>query len=309
MIETTYDSRQIRMSPGNRVRISRTSILVFGIGLAVLFGYTQHSTGQMINTTTPFNSVSDSFFENHGVSFGFSLPGGTGNGSRVVGLSPFGITPNLNFSQGTALGGTPTFGGFNPANAGTFGFSNRGRNGGGFDLGISLSKGSERQSFTTAPTLTTQNGLGGGLSSGSVRPFVTGIVPIVGQRGAPLLPMSQPVQVVDNAVTRALGSGKLQLGNAPPTNHEPVGGPLNYSNPGSSATTTDASVTEIKAARQRKLDAERSRVEAIVLAGKALKDEGKFVEARMKLKEALGETDDKAIKSQIQALIKSCSKR
>ena len=250
------------------------------LSLASIVLPTVAANGQMINTSMPFTTVSDSFYENHGVNFGFTLPGGRGNGSRIVGLDALGNQPpNLSFSQGGSSAATPVFGGYNPATAGTFGFGVRNPNGGGFSLGLSLAKGRNRQSITTAPSLTTQNGYGGGLSTGSVRPFVTGVIPIVGHGGAPIMPMSQDVYVPDNAVTRAMNSGQLKLGPSQPRHHVASNEPVTYSNPESTATTGDMSVSAIKAEREKKLLAEQRRLESMMDEARKLESEKKFVES------------------------------
>ena len=63
--------------------------------MAVLVGVTVGlccavSSGQGIHVQTPFNRVSDSYYENFGVSFGMNFANGTGNGSRIVGIFPNG---------------------------------------------------------------------------------------------------------------------------------------------------------------------------------------------------------------------------
>jgi hypothetical protein len=70
--------------------------------LCGVFGLDGAVRAQNINTQTPFTSVNDSYYENFGVNFGFSIPGGRGNGSRVVGYGPQGqLLPNLVFQNGS----------------------------------------------------------------------------------------------------------------------------------------------------------------------------------------------------------------
>ena len=73
-------------------------VLVLSVGLAD----DGACWAQQVGVSTPFTSVSDSYYENHGVGFGFSLPGGRGPGSKVVGYNGFGRTPNLRFTQNGA---------------------------------------------------------------------------------------------------------------------------------------------------------------------------------------------------------------
>ena len=282
-----------------RIKNSVSAIFVAVFVLAFL----PNVSAQNINVTTPFQSNNGSFFENFGVGFGFSFPGGGGNGSRVVGLGPQGLLPNVGFQRGGG-GAIPPFGGFNPNGAARFGFGNQNANGGGFSLGLTLAQGSNRQSSTTAPSLTTQNGFGGSLSSGSIRPFVNGVVPVVGNGG--FGPDATPVYSYDNGVTRALQSGQLDLsGRVAPQQRYIPSEPLNYSSPTSTASTGDVSVSAIKAERARKLEAVRLRIESKIREAQKLEAEFKYAAARSKYREAILETKDKAIKKKINDLIKA----
>lgn len=276
-----------------------TAVLIAALALST---FSQPLHAQNVNVTTPFTSNSDRYFENFGVGFGFSLPGGRGNGSRVVGYGPQGqFFPNVRFSNGVN-GAIPPFGGFNPNGAARFGFGNRNADGSGYSLGFNMAQGSNRQSITTAPSLTTQNGFGGSMSTGQVRPFVTGVIPVVGQGFGP---NARPVYSIDNGVTRALQSGQLDLsGRIAPQPKPASEEPQNYSHPQSTAISGDISVSAIKAERVRKLAASRQRLESKLAEAKKLESEFKFAEARSKYREAILETKDKAVKNKINALIK-----
>ena len=125
---------------------------------------------------TSGNNGSNNFFENNTVGFGFSIPGGSNAGGRsaVTGIS---------FQQGGAGDAVPPFGGFRSGDANTFGFGvNSGR--GGFNLGISASQGSSDFLVAQAASVTVADGETGSISFGSLRPFVTSVVPVVGGFGA-----------------------------------------------------------------------------------------------------------------------------
>lgn len=262
--------------------------------LMMLASFLSNSTawGQNVNVTTPLTSTNDSYYENFGVNFGFSFPGGRGSGSRIVGLGPNGqLQPNLIFRQN--LGGFPPFGGYNPGAGGRFGFSRIGPNGGGFSLGMNFAKGSSRSSITTAPSLTVQNGFGGSISSGSVRPFVTGMIPVVGDGG------------IDNGVTRALQSGQLDLAHRTSVDTHVPTGTVNYSNSQSSAMRGDSSVRQIKAERSRRLAEKKRKLQSTLDEAKELVAQEKFMEARSKYREARSLTDDARLRQQIKAWIKA----
>ena len=208
---------------------------------------------QQIGISTPFTTVSDSYYERMGVNFGFSLPGGRGPGSRIVGLMPNGqFTPNGNliFRQGGAGSAIPPFGGYDPGANARFGFNYLNRGGGGFSLGFDFGKGSNRSMTTTTPSLVVQNGHGGSITDGVYRPLVTGVIPVIGngQRRQPFFP--------DNAVTRAIQTGvDLTAPHPEDEPREPATTP-SLRHPFSSARTGDLSVAEIKT-QKLKLEEER----------------------------------------------------
>ncbi len=249
---------------------------------------------QNINVSTPFHSFNDSFFESFGVNFGFNIPGGSGNGSRVVGLSPFGqLTPNLVFAQQGA-GVIPQFGGYNPNAGGQLNFS-----GNGFSLGLNFAQGNTRSSVSNVPSMTVQNGFGGDMFSGQVRPFVTGVIPIIGAN-ANLLPPP-----IDNAVTRAINSGQLDLSSrtSSPEVELPQSGDVLYHNATSSATHGDSSVAAIKAERKKVLAARERELAELLAAADRLVAEQEYVLARAKFRAALRITDDATTKKVINAKI------
>lgn len=256
------------------------------------------ASAQNVNVTTPFTSTSNSYFENFGIGFGFGIPGGRGPGSRIVGLGPGGrLLPNVYFSNG-GFGPPPVFGGYNPNSAARFGFSNVGPNGGGFSLGIVAGKGSTRTNVTNAPSLTVQNGFGGSFATGQLTPFVTGAIPVVGSGwGQPYVP--------DNGVTRAIQSGQLDLSSASQAETYRSPDPVSYSSPDSSATRGDASVSQIKAERDRKLKSKQRAIKKILDEAAELERQKNYADARTTYRKALKQTDDKVLRNKINAMIKA----
>ncbi|MEO1617796.1 MAG: hypothetical protein AAFV88_18230 [Planctomycetota bacterium] len=112
---------------------------------------------QPLTTGIPFQNFSDSYSEQIGVQWSLQGPGFFAN---------FG---------GPAI---PAFGNPDP-NSGLrtgFGFQRGGISG---SLGLSFAQGSSRSSVSTTPSLTTMNGYPGSISSQTIRPFVTGITPVI----------------------------------------------------------------------------------------------------------------------------------
>ncbi|MFK7767156.1 MAG: hypothetical protein AB8B55_08030 [Mariniblastus sp.] len=278
--------------------------LLFNITFCAAIACTIQSVqSQNINVTTPFTSTNSGWYENTGVSFGFSIPGGRGNGSRVVGYGPGGLQPNISFSNG--FGNTaPVFGGYSPNSGARFGFRRQGPNG-GFSLGIHAAKGSRRSNVTTAPSLTVQNGYGGTLINGQTRPFVVGNIPVVGGQfvGGGQAGIATPYQP-DNAVTRAMQSGQLSGSLRSYEEETPTARAVSYNSPTSSATQGDVSVKSIKAQRERLIAAKKQKLADTIAAAKELESQRKFIEARMKFREALSQTDNDSERESIKQLIK-----
>ena len=141
-----------------------------------------------------FVTLSDNFFERIGIDFDFRLNDNTGlnpnalpdevNNSVVIGrdaiADAFVPTGDLDvgFNQNSFGSAVPTFGGFDAATAANFGFAILS------DIEvfflIQASKGDQRSNITQAPTVTMFNGQSGSVSDGASRPFVTSVVPVVG---------------------------------------------------------------------------------------------------------------------------------
>jgi hypothetical protein len=133
---------------------------------------------QQIQVSTPFHSVSDSFFERFGVGFGFSIPGG----GKVVGLNPLGQpTPDgsIVFSQGGFGSAVPPFGGYDPGADARSGFARVGNNGNMF-FNFAAGQGNTRSMISQTPTIVIPSGGSGTLIDATQQPFVTSIIPVVG---------------------------------------------------------------------------------------------------------------------------------
>lgn len=133
------------------------------------------ASAQQIQLTSPFHSLNDSFYENFG-----------------IGLSPIERTGRRGgwFFSGTQANSTPPpFGGYDPAADARFGFRI-----GQFGISGVAGQGSNRSHVMEAPTIVIPHGGSGSIFSGSIRPFVTGVVPVVGNAPmGPMVPMPMPV--------------------------------------------------------------------------------------------------------------------
>ena len=149
------------------VRCARFRVLLAGV-LVTLVGGTV--AAQLVNITTPFQQTNDSFHEHFGTS-----------GSYVSNDGNF----FFNWGGGNAL---PPVGGFVPGNESTLGFRSRGRRG-SFSLNLSASQGSSRSNSVTSPSVTIPNGGSGSIINSSFRPFVTSVVPVIGNGGNNYVPV------------------------------------------------------------------------------------------------------------------------
>ena len=142
----------------------------FMLAACLLIGFdVSYVSAQLIHQQVPFQTQGDSFYDATGVNWGVRGPGFFANfGGNVV----------------------PPFGGFDPnSGSGTsIGFRNGPWSG---NLGLSLNQGSSRSNVSSSASLTTTPGYPGSITSQTVQPFVTGVVPIVG--GAPLAIVNPPV--------------------------------------------------------------------------------------------------------------------
>jgi len=169
-----------------------------------------------------FITIADNFFERIGIDFEFAvddntglnnmidlLPGQAGANSTLAGNTPFpspfddsgpsltfGLTPNgptadldFAFNQGSSSV-QPAFGGFDANTAATFGFAILS------DIEVffllNAAQGDTRTNVLQAPKVTLFNGQQAFVSDTSQRPFVTSVIPVVGDFAA----AHQPVIVV-----------------------------------------------------------------------------------------------------------------
>jgi hypothetical protein len=121
---------------------------------------------QQVHVSTPLIGISDSYYEHFGVGWGWRQAGPRGGWF-------------MNFGSPQSV--IPPFGGYDPNQDFRVGFG--GRN---FQFSLAASQGSNRTLTMAAPSLTMMNGARGQIFSGSIRPFVTGVIPVVG--GYPVVP-------------------------------------------------------------------------------------------------------------------------
>jgi hypothetical protein len=162
-------------------------------------------SAQQVQLTTPYHQLHDSFYENFGLGWGINRMGPKGG---------------FFFNTGPVNSAPPPFGGYDPASDARFGAGIVGK---GFNLGFSLGAGtgSTRSNVMESPTIVIPNGGSGSLFSGSQRPFVTSVVPVVGEGGVfsgdtpGVMPANQ-----SSASPIRERLARLQQGEVPPQRHQ-----------------------------------------------------------------------------------------
>lgn len=196
--------------------------LAIALGIAASFSLAGVSFAQQANIETPFNGASHSYHERIGVRWGLR---GNGWFFNFGGPAP-----------------TPAFGGFDPNSGANFGFG--GPNG---FFSLSASQGSDRSLVSSSPSVTVMNGGMGFFSDTQQRPFVTGLVPVVGS------PIHVPSLVPDFGAPQSVLQERLHRlrteSSPPATDSTPAPAASSVPAAESSAARGDLSVAEIKAGK------------------------------------------------------------
>ncbi len=144
-----------------------------------------------------FITLNDDFFERIGVDFDFDIDDNTGlstvditnlddsGPSVTVGLDPTGVPRvdlDVGFQQGTFGSTQPIFGGFDAGSAASLGFAILSDIEAFFV--IEAAQGDTRTNVLQAPKVTLFNGQNATVSDQSQQPFVTSIIPVVGDFAA-----------------------------------------------------------------------------------------------------------------------------
>jgi general secretion pathway protein D len=139
---------------------------------------------QQVTTAMPFNNGGTSFHENFGIGWNVNIP--TANpalgGRGVVGLGPNGPQQGINFGFGGPNVAPPPFGLGQPGNGGQLGWQVSNGNGARASFNIFADQGSSRTMTSQTPMITTMNGMPGFFADTVQRPFVTSLIPVVGDR-------------------------------------------------------------------------------------------------------------------------------
>ena len=249
---------------------------LLAVAFFAFFGATNIARGQDIQVTTPLVGVNDSYYEAMGVSWGFQFGGPS---SQVFG----------SFNQGSAGSAIPPFGGYDPNASARFGFGSFNNNGGGFSLGLEMGKGSTRTMTSNSPSVVVPNGGVGSIFDGSFRPFVTGVIPVVGNPGDTVEPYTPPYQAPQSMGKRWSDVLTPQQESRPRPSSD--GSSPNFSTENSSAQRGDLSVAELQAQRAAEESEKLSELDGFIAEAEAFEKDGKFSRARSSLRKAIKRAD------------------
>jgi hypothetical protein len=247
------------------------------IGLACL-GTAEVASAQYSFVETPFNSASSSFYENIGISWGLQGRGWFAN-------------------FGGAGGGIPAgFGGFDPNAQATLGAAFRGN---GFSGGFRMTagQGSDSTLITGTPGIMVPSGGMGFFSDVQQRPFVLGIIPVVGESVSPL---------------RWRLERMAELGNSPGTGRANVANAKEDSGSSSSGSSTadhgDLSIAAIKAQQAAEEVAKAGEIAELLAKAHELEADGKISSAKVHYRRAASRMTGKE-RQEIVAKIRELEKK
>jgi len=272
------------------------------------------ASAQYTKVTTPFHTVNDNFFERIGVGFGFNIRGsgmlpGDDSGSGVVGLAPDGsFTRDIEFRQGSFGSTVPTRGGFDPTNQNSLGFAMRGNEGSAF-FNFSAMQGNDRTHISQVPMVVVPNGGQGTFSDTAQRPFVTGIIPVVGAYSPTPRAVSPLFERIQRLHAQPRQQARLAQAQGAPrrplSKGEALGRDLNAP---STATHGDLSVAEIRRRQTEKDDAKQQELQSWIERAKGAEAAGKTVVAKTYYRYAANRADGE-LKRQLLKKVKDLSQK
>lgn len=250
-------TRTLTRTLGDHLPFPGGGLLIAGLSWLLLSATADGQTQTLV--TSPQVGITDSFYENYGVG-GFGFRGGGPGGSAFFRRGP--------------LGAAPAFGGFDPNAGANLGIGGGGFGGGG-GLNFGFAQGSSRSLVGQSASVMTPNGGGGAIFSGSVRPFVTGIFPVVGARPTWISPVQQALRQM-----RPTGPSTARTSDAPLRVREssesaPTRRPTMFRE-----SAPAGSLTEMRQQHEREAAAQREEARQKILQARAAEAEGRLALAR-----------------------------
>lgn len=234
---------------------------------------------QYSSIATPLHNVGANYYERIGVGFGGRI------GNNVF----------FNNGGGNAL---PPFGGGNAGGGANFGFGVRG---GGLNMnfGLTADSGYDAGMTSVTPSVTVGNGATGAIFSGQQRPFVTGLVPMVGHFAPGIGYTRLPPRVISPLAERL---SRLEAeGSAAASRPATAGAAAPAPRPSTSSAERGAlSLAEIRAAQGNVVDTKRAELEAYLEAARLREEAGEPGQALIDYGRAAARADG-ALRDEIRA--------
>jgi len=275
-------------------KVAMNRYLRFLAFAAALYAGEQFGSAQQVHVSAPLVNMSDSFYEWYGIDWGYQ--------SR-------GRNSNFFFHRGGSQGTIPAFGGFDPASAGRLGFSHQGSNH-GFFFNLAAAQGSNRTITSSTPSVTLSNGAVGSVRDVQMRPFVTGLIPVVGSASGSRVPPPTLISPLKERLARlrneqAQGITPPPASKALPVNEAGAASDLKLKAAGdasdlilggsglggsgqadSSAEYGDISVAEIRRRQAARLTEQADALEQLIADARAAEAVGRFGAARVRYRQA-----------------------
>lgn len=260
-----------------------------GWAVILLLAIVDTLPAQQVTVSTPLIGVQDNFYEHFNIGWSFR--------SRSPRSSMF-----FNFGSPAI----PPFGGFNPNADARIGIAQQWGDP-VFGLGIRAGTGRTATMTMTAPMITMMNGVPGSIQDVTMRPFVTGLIPVVGAYAMyPTMPVytAPPMTRISPLAerlgrlqyekshgvgTRAPQDGELALGND--GDDEAIS--LAPANPirASTAERGDVSVAEIRRRQAAEQSAQEQEIERLIAEARDAEAAGQLGIARVRYQQAAAKAD------------------
>lgn len=218
-----------------------------------------HACAQYSSIATPNHNVGSGYYDQLGIGFG----GRIGN--------------NVFFNNGAAGNALPPFGG-NGGGGANFGFGLRG-GGANLNFGLNAASGYDSNITSVTPSVTVPSGGTGAIFDGQQRPFVTGLVPMVGHFAPGVGHTMVEPRVVSPLVERL---SRLEAEGGNTANRSANGSPSPSASPRRNISTAERgalSLAEIRASQTSKVDVKAAEIEALLEAARLREEAGEIGQA------------------------------
>lgn len=260
------------ITSGYRPCCGRLLLALPVVALLLVTALAANGYGQQTMVTLPSHRLNDSFFERIGVGWHFE--------STRPNRQMFFNYPGLNSA-------VPFFGGWDPATDARFGFAGRKGNT-RFGFNMALQQGNSRTMIGSAPSVMVPNGGSASISNTTLRPFVTGWIPVVGQQVRP--PLRLPAGFQPRSRRAVVSERTHQESSDSSSADEPAlrlsSRPVKANSTITTATQGEQSIAEIRRIQALQDQARLQEVEVLLERARGAEQAGKLGVARIYYQQA-----------------------